>query len=106
MYESPITIISNGIQLSLKDEVYKAVEQIGIKVDKNELIKALKYDREQYEKGYADAKAEQRKGKWVYSCFEGAPACSECGCTIKYLEMSRYWYCPNCGARMNKREEE
>lgn len=43
---------------------------------------------------------EQKKGKWVFSYFDGIPECSECGSTIKYPEMSRYWYCPNCGARM------
>ena len=29
-----------------------------IKVDKHELLRALQYDRNQYEKGYADAKAD------------------------------------------------
>lgn len=100
MYESPITIISNGIQLSLEDKVYKAVEQIGIKVDKDELIKALKYDRKQYEKGYADAKTEQKKGKWIdYPIADGCLQCSNCG-ILRMGESSNF--CPNCGAEMEE----
>ena len=32
------------------------MQDIGVSVDKEELKKALRYDRQQYEKGYADAK--------------------------------------------------
>ena len=103
MYESPITIISNGIQLSLKDEVYKAVKQIVIKVDRNELVKALKYDRRQYEKGYADAKMELKNGKWETD-EEGDWHCSECKAIIEKDEQSRHYYkyCYHCGAKMEE----
>lgn len=30
-------------------------QQVGFAVDKEELLKALQYDREQYQKGYSDA---------------------------------------------------
>ena len=36
------------------DMVFEAVAEVGIKVDRDELIKALAYDRGQYEKGYGD----------------------------------------------------
>lgn len=36
------------------DMVFRAVEEVGIEVDRDELIKALAYDRGQYEKGYGD----------------------------------------------------
>ena len=36
------------------DMVFDAVAEVGIKVDRDELIKALEYDRGQYEKGYGD----------------------------------------------------
>lgn len=62
MYKSPIDIIYSDVQMKLEDEVCKAIQNVGINVDKDELIKALSYDRQQYEKGYADAKAEQR---WI-----------------------------------------
>lgn len=62
MYESPIDIIYSEMQTKLEGEVFKAVQNVGINVNKDELIKALSYDRHQYEKGYADAKAEQQ---WI-----------------------------------------
>lgn len=36
----------------------KAIRKVGVNVDKGELIKALQYDRNQYEKGYEDGKNE------------------------------------------------
>lgn len=62
MWESPIEIICNDIQYKVVDEYEKqiinAIQSYGISVNKEELVKALNYDRQQYEKGYADAKAE------------------------------------------------
>ena len=54
MYQSPIEIITKQMQAKFEDDVFKAVQQYGINIDKDELIKALKYDRDQYEKGYRD----------------------------------------------------
>lgn len=62
MYESPITIVYGDIQTEFKKEteslIVNCVQNVGVDVDKDELIKALSYDRDQYDKGYADAKAE------------------------------------------------
>ena len=55
MYESPITLVEDEISMCSEDNIYRAVQECRIDVDKDELIKALKYDRRQYEKGYADA---------------------------------------------------
>ena len=57
MYESPITQIMSEMQMQYEDGVLKAVRNVGFDVNKEELLKALQYDRGQYEKGYADAKA-------------------------------------------------
>lgn len=58
MYNSPIELISNAITQELNKQtdeaVYRAVQRIGVNVNKDELIKALSYDRQQYQKGYAD----------------------------------------------------
>ena len=59
MWESPLNKIYREIhdQIVKQDEenMMLAVNQaVGYKVDKEELIKALQYDREQYEKGYKD----------------------------------------------------
>ena len=54
MWESPITKFSRQLSYEWEGEVLKAVHECGVVVDKDELLKALKYDREQYEKGYDD----------------------------------------------------
>ena len=51
-YKSPIEIIRDNINVQLEGEVLKAVHNVGINVDRKELIKALAYDREQYIKGF------------------------------------------------------
>lgn len=65
MYKSPIKIYTDNIIESIKSkfdkECMKAVVNVGIDVDKDELIKALKYDRNQYEKGYQDCINERVK---------------------------------------------
>jgi hypothetical protein len=53
-YESPIEIYLSQMQGRLEEEVYNAVQSYGIRVDKDELIKAIKYDRHQYVKGFKD----------------------------------------------------
>lgn len=58
MWESPINAIYEAQKNAFDDAVLSAVMKVGIDVNKEELIKALAYDRQQYEKGYADAKAE------------------------------------------------
>ena len=58
MYKSPIDTLISDVVTEEENAVMRAVVKCGINVDKNELVKALAYDRGQYEKGYADAKAE------------------------------------------------
>lgn len=58
-WESPITKIYGDIHNEIvrqdKEHYMYTIEQaIGYKVDKEELIKALQYDRNQYDKGYND----------------------------------------------------
>lgn len=63
MYESPITQIVSQMQAEMETELlYKVSQTVGYSIDKEELIKALKYDREQYEAGYADGLAKER---WI-----------------------------------------
>lgn len=58
MYKSPIDVMIADIQHQIAqqqdEEIYKAVVSVGINVDKDELLRALQYDRQQYDKGYAD----------------------------------------------------
>lgn len=53
-YSSPIELIYSDIQMKLEDSACEAVQSVGINVDKDELIKALQYDRDQYHKGFTD----------------------------------------------------
>ena len=55
MYKSPIEIAYGQMQLQIEKEVYRAVQRCNVNVDKDELVKALSYDRDQYYKGYRDA---------------------------------------------------
>lgn len=59
MYKSPIELIIKDYHMQIvkqqEDNVYRAVQEYGVTVDKEELVKALQYDRNQYEKGYKDA---------------------------------------------------
>lgn len=63
-YKSPIEIIVGQAKLEFEDGVYKAVQGYGVNVDKEELIRALQYDRGQYEKGYADG-LRHRETEWI-----------------------------------------
>lgn len=58
MYESPIDLyisdIHNQIVAQQDEQIYQAVVHFFPDVKRDELLKALRYDREQYDKGYAD----------------------------------------------------
>lgn len=54
MYESPVNIIYGEMQTQIEGDIFKAIQNVGIDVNKEELLKALQYDREQYSKGYSD----------------------------------------------------
>lgn len=56
MYESPIKVIQGKLEMQLEGEILKAVHRVGVTVDRDELIRALRYDREQYQKGFDDAR--------------------------------------------------
>lgn len=58
MYKSPIEAIIKDWESVVEKEVYKAVRKVGINVDAEELQKALRFDRGQYDKGYTDGEWE------------------------------------------------
>ena len=57
MYKSPIEIIQGELQTKMDGAIMKAVQKVGINVDKDELLHALAYDRGQYQLGFRDGKA-------------------------------------------------
>lgn len=60
MYESPLTLavkeMAEQTVKQLDEATFKAVYSVMPTVDKDELIRALRYDRGQYDKGYADGR--------------------------------------------------
>ena len=70
MYESPIKIYELSEELiKSKDNFIYATVKMHVDVDKDELIKALQYDRGQYDKGYHDG---YFADKWI-PCKERLP---------------------------------
>ena len=56
-WESPVTItqeIAKQIAGERDDYIMSEIYKTGVVVNKEELIKAIKYDRDQYNKGYCD----------------------------------------------------
>ena len=56
-YESPIEIVQkmhDNFETKIIEDTICVIRSYGINIDKEELLKALKYDREQYDKGYGD----------------------------------------------------
>lgn len=60
MYENPITMVQRTISEQMRKQEDKYIceieQEVGFHIDKQELIRALNYDRKQYEKGFADGR--------------------------------------------------
>ena len=122
-YENPISMmirqVAEKIEKDREDQIFAAIqEQCQIKIDKFELMRALNYDRDQYNKGFEDAKKkfERPKGKWIKHIL--SLECSECRekffCADDDENLQDYDpckelnfnFCPNCGADMREEEED
>ena len=97
-YRSPIETIWSDIEYDYVEQIEKmvlnAVQSVGIRVNKEELIKALAYDREQYRKGWEDRDSEIVRCK---DCKHRCPDLDE-GKMICLLDRSRRaddeeWFC-------------
>lgn len=77
MYKSPIDIIEKQMRMEFDDGIWKAVQDYAVSVDKEELLKALRYDRDQYEKGYADGKRD---------AFDKLTRCKDCDYCHEYTK--------------------
>lgn len=113
-YESPIEMfytdtiqnIANQIREETDDRIVCEVKmQCGVSINKDELIKVLKYDRDQYNKGYQDAMNDARAtGEWIeITNGRGGHECNLCGEYASNYQSGREYlsaFCPNCGAKM------
>ena len=66
MYKSPVEIVVGELKNQQENHIFSVIQEIGVNVDKDELIKALEYDRKQYEKGYDDGIKEFAKKIYNY----------------------------------------
>lgn len=115
MYESPISIYEtamNTIMEQRENAIFAKIQDaFDVHVDKKELIRALQYDRDQYNRGYADGKWDSVvHGEWLQTkeplgwrdvdCIE-CSACHESWIVDEDWCFEDYpWkYCPNCGAK-------
>ena len=110
-YRSPIEAYTHEPMIKeMEDGIMRATISCGVQIDKDELIRALAYDREQYRAGYeaAEKKYKRPTGEWMET--EAWPHnvyCSNC----KKTYAQTHWpvwedgslprrFCPNCGADM------
>ena len=102
-YHSPIELIVGEINTQFENDCVTMIQNYGIDINKEELVRALNYDRDQYHKGFQDAKElyEPKKGKWI----DGF--CNICDCACKSDGWGREIetnFCPSCGADMRGEE--
>lgn len=112
-WESLIKTICDEMRTQVEGEVIKAVQRVGIDVDKDELIKALNYDRKQYEKGllegYAKAKSEIIRCKncrhSIDYYHDGDCYCSNPKWELTYFGGSWEFYCADAERREDERND-
>ena len=65
MYEQPqfITEIEQKVRSGFDSAVMTVVRRVGVNVDREELLKALAYDRNQYKTGYLDGLSDGRRAR-------------------------------------------
>lgn len=104
---SLIEITAKKVARDADEMIYRKVLDVGVDVSKAELEKALRYDRDQYVKGYQDGlkNADIVHGRWVRDPVTGFTVCSYCGMPPPGdAELESFYesdYCPKCGALMD-----
>lgn len=113
MYKSPIEIVEDiqeKVTMSMENNVVRAVQAVGINIDKHELVAALMQDKTRYEAAYEQGKRDAEKhGRWIQDHFPSTSGgeyevwlCSECQSAFNW----RMRYCGHCGARMRGEDDE
>lgn len=91
-------------------EQYKIIDKQQIYTNGTELIPIFRVKQWLYGRPVSDA-IEVRHGRWVHTGYamhwHGKDECSECTYhTFGRDDLSHFNFCPNCGAKMDKGEEE
>lgn len=97
MYKSPVELIITDIQHQIAkhqdEEIYKAVLHYIPNIDREELIRALQYDRHQYAQGYADGKRDALDELVrCKECTHNRKTIDEKGCGIFCAIWGRGWH--------------
>lgn len=85
-YELPVKVYQSELQTTIENEIVKSLKSIGIDIDKEELLKALAYDRNQYKEGYEAGYKRAIKDITETSCFTMRSPTSE---ELELIE--KYW---------------
>lgn len=109
-YESPVTVriqqIAQEITERRENEIFCHIEEaLGFDIDRDELVKALKYERDQFSRGFeAGYSAAKDWSEWVVDDFTGIIDCKKCHTAapidITSGEQYRSSFCPGCGLAM------
>lgn len=110
-----INIYMQDVSAKIEEETLGVIKKMGVDVNKEELIKALNYDRQQYEKGYEDGKKDADRSapktykEWVEleckfcrshergdTLYESADW--DCGIGFDYIRDIKF--CPLCGREL------
>jgi len=124
MYESPIWMAFQSViekaAKELDETVFRAVLHADVKVDRDELLRALQYDRDQFDKGYHEGyiKGQASQPSATWGEWQQLPddydwnvwRCSACNEEF-VLEAGTpkengYKFCPHCGATMFMEDEQ
>ena len=103
-YQSPIEIITSELQSKVEEEVYSAVQRVGVVVHKDDLLRALSYDRKQYENGYRDRDKEIVRCKdCIHYRYYGLAEETVSECKIGHCEnQHKDWFCADGERRETK----
>lgn len=87
-YESPIEIIQREATDWFETNVIKACVSVGINVNRDRLIRALQFDRNQYNAGYADG---YNASRWIPVSERPPEDLEEVNITFTNLEPESYY---------------
>lgn len=102
-WKSPNELIQLDLETKMTECVVETIQRMGINVDKDELIKALQYDRHQYVKGYADGINDSKIIR-CKECKHRDPEDKKCDCghdIVWQLPRDDNWFCAD-GERENR----
>lgn len=114
MYQPPINIYETAMNTIIEQRenaiFAKIQDAIDVQVDRDELIRALQYDRGQYEKGFQDGvRSVHNQGLWLKVKdnldIDRGWICSICNGSVYEMTYEPYQYCPHCGAKIEGWED-